>query len=254
MVMRPLSQHFSHGTLFTKQGIYEQSLTQQHRLGERLKLGARTFHYTYAGGTLSAGVFVEAAALGGATTTLQNTQAVTVAAAIGATRVYVNALTTAQTADVFADGYAAFYDAGASDAYTYLVKGNSALATSGTSSYIDLYDELHIALNTDDQVSLITNPYKAVVTGSSTSALAGAVMGVPPIAVTSTYYFWLQTWGPCAVMISAALDFDEYITISDTTAGYFEPDSASALTNVLGQTLHVGTSGEVGIINLMISP
>jgi hypothetical protein len=50
------------------------------------------------------------------------------------------------------------------------------------------------------------------------------------------------------------LDFDEYVTASDTNAGYVEPDSASANTMIIGQALAVGTAGESCMVNLWISP
>ena len=31
------------------------------------------------------------------------------------------------------------------------------------------------------------------------------ILGVPPIAITASYYFWLQTWGYAAVEAAAAI-------------------------------------------------
>lgn len=255
MQTRPAAQHMGSGPLLVSgQGIYEESSTQRFILGTRLQVGERVFRYAVTNGAQTAGIIAQAPTLGGATTTLQTTQAVTVAAPIGATDVYVNALTTAQAAELFADGWASIFDASATACFLYLVRKNTALATSGTTSYITLYDELHIALTTSDQVSLITNPYKDVVAVSSATTLTGAPMGVPPVAITDNYYFWLQTWGPCAILPSAALDFDEYVTMSDTNAGYVEADAASANTMSIGRVLHIGTASEASIVYLMLAP
>ncbi len=254
--MKPVAQHFGPGTLFTKQGIYDESSTALHRIGERIQVGDRVFRYASAGTALLAGVVAQAATLGGAGTALQTTLAVTVAASIGDVNIYVNALTTAQSANVFEDGWASIHDDSAVACFLYLIKSNSALATSGTSSYITLYDGIHIALTTSDQIELLANPYKAVIATPSATTLTGGLIGVPPIAITSGYYFWLQTWGPCAVMPGNATtpDFDEYVTMSDTTAGYVEADSNSANTMTVGMPLHVGTAAESCIINLMLAP
>jgi hypothetical protein len=244
------------GVVFGKQGIYEESITPLYPLGTRMDIGDRTFFYSSADETLYAGNTCEAADLGGATTTLQSSNAITVAAAIGDTRIYVCAGTTAQDADTFADGWATIWDGTTvGTCYCFKVKGNSALATSGTTSYIDLYDGVPIAFDTSDQVSLIANLYKKVHQGNTTQA--GALLGVAPINVTSGYYFWLQTYGPAAVYPGvAAFVIDEYVGLSDTTAGAAETvtgiDSGAAENPVLGYTLHTGTLSEAGIVFLTV--
>ncbi len=250
----PCAINYGPGAVVVNQGIYEASSTKKARIGERLQVGDRVFRYALAGGALTAGIFAQTPTLGGAVTTLQNSSAVTVAAAAGERRVYVNAVTTAQAADLFIDGWALIFDASATACFLYHIQGNSALATTGVTSYIDLYDDLHVALTTSDQISLLVNPFKSVVTVASATTLTGPLAGVPQIAITDAYYFWLQTWGPCAVLPSAAVDLDEYVTMSDTNAGYVEADSASANTMVVGQGMHVGTASEGAIINLMLFP
>lgn len=250
--MRPAARHFGPGTLFTGQGIYEESSTAKHALGERLELGDRVFHYASAGEALYAGYLGQQAAFGGATTTLQNTQAVAVAAPIGSTKIYTTALSTAQDAGAFADGYMAIWDATTTGmCYTYRIKTNSALATSGTASYVELYDPIHIALTTNDQVYLIANPYKSIIAAGSTAS--GAAMGVPPISVTSAYYFWLQTGGPCAVYPEAALDLDESVCRSDATAGTVCKMASATAGQVVGYALHIGTAAEAAIVYLTLA-
>ena len=164
MPMIPASQSFGMGATVVAQSIYEQSLTQKHRLGERLALGDRIFRYTKAGAALVAGYGVQTAATGGAVTTLQNTCAVTVAAAIGDMKIFVSALTTEQPANTFAEGYAAIWDATtAGMSYLYRVKDHPVIAVGGVVSYINIYDPVHIALTTSDQCNLIANPYLNVI-------------------------------------------------------------------------------------------
>lgn len=248
----PVGMNFGPGAVIVNQGIYEESSTKKARIGERLQVGDRVFRYASSGEALIAGVFAQMALVGGATTTLQTTRPVAVAAAIGDNRIYTTALTTAQAANLFEDGWVVIHDDSAVACFLYRIKGNSALATSGTSSYLELYDDLHIALTTSDQLEIMTNPFKSVIAVPSATALTGGLAGVPPIAITSAYYFWIQTWGPAAVLPSAALDFDEYVGMSDTNAGYVESDAATANTVVVGQAVLSGTASEGSIVNLML--
>jgi hypothetical protein len=250
--MRPSSINYGVGAVVVQQSIYEESLTMKHRLGERLALGERTFYYAHAGEALIAGQAIESAAVGGADTTLQNTCAVTVAANIGDFKVYANALTTAQVADLYAEGWMAIWDATtAGISYLYRIKSNSAIATTGVTSYYTLYDPLHIALTTSDQVNVVTNLFKDVV--QSHTAHVGMVLGVAPIAITSGYYFWLQTYGPAAVHTVAALDLADSVTASDDTAGTWGKSASNTLVNPMGYCIHFGTAGEAGIAFLTIA-
>jgi hypothetical protein len=250
--MRPVSQNFGSGALIVSQSIYDESITQKHRLGERLQVGDRVFRYAHSGEALIAGQAIESAAVGGADTTLQNTCAVTVAAKIGDVKVYANALTTAQVASLFADGWMAIWDATAAGiSYLYHIRDNSAILTTGTSSYYTLYDPLHIALTTSDQVNVVTNIYKDVV--QSHTAHIGMILGVAPVAITSGYYFWLQTYGPAALHAVAALDLADSITASDDTAGTWAKSASNTLGNPMGFCIHFGTAGEASIGFLTIA-
>lgn len=250
---RPSGFDHGPGALVAAQGIFETSSTLKARLGTRLQVGDRVFRYALAGAAaIIPGVFCQQALVGGATTTLQTTLALTVAATAGDSRIYINALTTAQAANLFADGWACIYDATLGGPTLYRVKGNSSLAVSGVTSYIELYDGIPAALTTSSQVELIANPYKGVIILPSASTLTGPVMGVTPVYVAATYYFWLQTYGPCAILASAALDFDEYVGLSDSNAGYAESDGATANTAVMGTAMAAGTASEGSIMFLTI--
>ena len=72
----------------------------------------------------------------------------------------------------------------------YKIKGNDAMV-SATTATIFLYDPLTVAIAISDEVGVAQNPYKDVVTGSTTAP----VIGVPLIGVTDNYYFWAQFAG-----------------------------------------------------------
>ena len=247
----PGGRNIQGGIVVGGQSIYEQSLTPLFPLEHVIKMGNRTFIYSSAGETLYAGNLCEMAPYGGATTTLQTTQAVTAAAAAGNTRIYVNALTTAQTADTFKDGYISVWDATTTGkCWLFKIKGNSALATSGTTSYVDLYDPLPEALTTDDQCEFIANPYKSV--AQHNASQAGCCLGVAPINVTSAYYFWLQTYGPAAVYPEAALDVGEDVVASDNVAGTVCKRASATEGPVVGFAWAIGTAAESSIVFLTI--
>lgn len=42
---------------------------------------------------------------------------------------------------------------------------------------------------------LVQNPYKGLLVSTDANG-PGAPMGITPVAVTASYYFWVQTWGP----------------------------------------------------------
>jgi hypothetical protein len=252
---RQIPSGFDHGpgALVTSQGIYETSSTQKQRLGAKLAVGDRVFRYAKSGAAILGGLLVQGATVGGATTTLQTTQPLVVAAKAGDSRLYVCALTTAQTADKFADGWVSIYDATLTSSYLFRIKGNSALATTGTTSYLELYDEIPVDLAvTTTQLEFIANPYAAVITLAHATTLTGPVLGGTPVYVASGYYFWLQTYGPWASISSAALDFDEYVTMSDSTVGQVKTDNASANTQIIGSALAVGTAAESCILFLTV--
>lgn len=256
MGFKPSAFNHGPGAITVGQGIYEQSSTSKCRLGTRLQVGDRVFRYALNGAAaLKGGVVVQGATTGGATTTLQTTRAVAVAAKAGDRKIYTTALTTTQTAGTFDDGWVSIFDASETTAtYLYRIKTNSQLETSGTASYLELYDPLHVALTTSDQLEIIANPYKGVVVAASATTLTGPILGVPPIGVTASYYFWLQTYGPCSVVSDAALDFDEDCFPSDGVAGWVEKDSGTAMLINLGHPLAVGTASESSIIMLTILP
>ena len=250
----PSAFNYGPGAVVVAQGIYETSSTKLARLGERLQLGDRVFRYAKSGAAILGGMLVQGPIKGGSDTTLQTTLPVTVAAAAGDSRIYVNALTTAQAADLYADGWASIFDATLAGPTLFRVKGNSALAVSGVTSYIDLYDATPVALTTSSQIELITNPYNGCITLASATAITGMLLGVAPVYVASGYYFWLQTFGPCSVIPYAALDLDEYCMPSKDTAGQTQKESVGTNTMPVGLTMAIGTAGESAIIYLQILP
>jgi len=116
------------------------------------------------------------------------------------------------------------------------IKGHT--AASGTSTFIVyVYDGWNVApIAGDSECGIIENPYASVVVAA---ALTTIPIGVNPIAVTASYYFWAQTGGPAAVMCHAAIPVGT-MAICGTTAGEVDPMSAFTTEVIMGYMLTPG--------------
>lgn len=179
------------------QGIYKQSVTQRAKLGTRMDLGdGRVFYYaknSSAATALAAGKLIASPVIA-----TQKETNLTVAVAIGDKKVtFVGASVGATTADQYAEGY--LYTPTAGDTgpgQTYKIRGNTAFATAGTGT-IYLYDGVVTAFDTTTDVIIVPCIFKDVIITPDDVIFA---LGVPLIPVTASYYFWVQTWGPVAVL------------------------------------------------------
>jgi len=244
--------------LISGQSIYEESTTQKFPLGTRIQVGERTFRYAHSGAAIYGGAVAGQPALSGATTTLQTAVPVAVATVGGATRVYVTAVTTVQAANLFAEGYAVISEVTATpDAvYTFRIKSHTSLALTGTASYIDMYDEIPVALDTSDRLALTTSLYKDIIV-LPVSTATGAPLGVTPIVITSGYYFWLQTWGPCGIRMevgATGIGTDVIMATTPAAAGSPIVDAASTVGTRIGYLLNIGTDDYGALVYLQLAP
>lgn len=206
------------------QGIESESATQKYPLGTFFDdEWGRRFRYALNGaGALVAGDLVQSAALGGAGTTLQTVAFIGAQTAAGNTHIPVASLTTSQTADLFAEGWAAFEDTSAVGTYLRRIKSNTALTHTtwaDTPMEIVLYEGLPIQLETTDFVALMTNPYKSIVQAAA-ATLTGYGLGGVCCPVTAAYYCWVQTkgWFGCHIK-DGALVAGMSVQVGGTTAG-----------------------------------
>jgi len=117
-------------------------------------------------------------------------------------------------------------------------KIKSHAAFSGTSStLVEVYDGWTVApIAGDTECGIIENPYSNVVVAA---ALTTMPVGVNPLAVTASYYFWAQTGGPAAVICHAAIAIGT-MAIVGTTAGEVDPMSAFTTEVIIGYMLTPG--------------
>lgn len=184
-----LEQHvLSHPSLTGRwQSPYEQSAIKNFPIGTRLQLHDRTFYYCLAAGTTAVAMKAGHNSILGADV---NTDAVAYAA--GETEIVI--LDTAdRVVNYYENGYLWVMNL-TSGVYQMLKIKESDVAASVDSVTIRLWDPLPFAIPASTFVSARPNPFSAV---TFTNSAYEAQVCVPLIPVTTAYYFWGQTWGPC---------------------------------------------------------
>ena len=203
-------------TIYGKYG-WEKVTTsaQKHPLGTRMELrDGRVFRYARAAPTalLDSGKLQ----MQKASTASQLKDLAVSAAAKGATAVTITVAGAALTANQYADGMIYVNDQGADSAsgegQVYVIKSHPAISTS-TAGVITLDEEDGVAdqaWTTNTQVGLRKNLF-AEVEEWDASDIDGIALGVPPVRVSKTYYFWCQTWGRAAVLTGDTVILGEVV-------------------------------------------
>jgi len=240
------------------QGIYEQSATQQAPLGARLVhedgngSSLRVFRYAKNGAAaLAAGKLCQSAANGGGTT-VQKELVVVSHAAVGSNLITLTAATDSHTADKFKDGFLSVYDGSAAQGVgqTYTIKSNTA-AGAGADFTVTLYDKFIVSvLAGTATANVVKHPYDAIVICNST--ITGIPVGDPLIAVTISYYCWVQTYGPCCVLGDGTWAYATGLAASNATSGALEV-SDGALPDV-GYAMIDSATTKYGCAFLQIAP
>lgn len=157
------------------------------------------------------------------------------------------------------------------------IKSNTSLAASDTTGfYVYLADDERFteSVTSTAKIGLIPSQYMDVAEWDA-SATAAAIVGVAPIAVTDTYYFWCQTWGPAALSTDAvtvgqglvpstATSTDDtthqaanitYATDSGTGAKVFIGNSKQEMAPTIGYPMATnGTALDFSLVFLTITP
>lgn len=216
------------GNVVPAQGIYEQSSTALHRLGDRLQVGDRVFYYSQASEAISAGK------LNSYLPTVITEDTVTVAHGIGTRKVTITASATI-TANQLAEGHLVI-DEGTGAGEMYKIKSHEAI-TSGSTGVFELYDGILTAWSTSDTDVTIYGPQYRV--QESNAAQTESAAGVAPISVTDEYYFWNQTYGPAACLFDEAAGngaATRLLTIGSSTVGAVEAQDAAG-ESIVGEVI-----------------
>jgi hypothetical protein len=167
--------------------------------------------------------------------------------------------------DYFAQGYIWAKGTSTECGQMIKLKGNDVMATATTSlvkAYFDDNAFLSEAIDSGSFVAMQKNPYDDVIVSISTNPTALCV-GVPNADVTALYYFWIQTWGVCAVgQDAAAAVAAKPILTSTTVAGKVQGVTGSTDltgTALLGQWIgvHAGeaqAASEHILVHLTLAP
>ena len=175
----------------------------KHQLGDKCRMSdGRVYHYALNG----AGILTAANLLQNAVTIVgHNNMVATVITAIGETKIFLLPLTNVIAKNYYTNGYL-WVNEGAGLGMCYKIKSNTlcALLTGG---YAYLYDPLVVATAAASNITVVANPWQGAI--QCPAVPTGIPIGVAPIAVPATtatieYYFWAQTWGPCAITNAAA--------------------------------------------------
>ena len=232
--------------------------SQKHVLGTRMELpDGRVFRYCEIGGSdIAAGAIVQAAAGVAA----HDQDLVVAAASAGATTVTLSGSLTI-TKDQYKDGYMHINSGSGRAGQVYRIKSNTAVSSAtGCVLTLDEEDGLKTALTAgsgNTEVGLSVNTYSNVIISPTT--VTNVAVGVAPIALTSDYYGWLQTWGPASVLANAAGVIGEHVRVGGTgTAGGYEDldrDGSNEDEQAIGvQMLIAPATNDYGLVFLQISP
>lgn len=178
------------------------------------------------------------------------------AAAIGARTVTISTLgATAATANQYAEGWLQV-DTTPGNGIMYGIDNH--LANAGSAALIVnlCQDEaIQVALTTSSRVGLIANPYGDVIIAPTTQT--NICVGVPLVAAGIGTYCWLQTWGPCPVLINGTPAVTGYVVNPGTTAGAVDKwttAAADVAVQVVGHMMQTGVSTKNNAVYLTIFP
>ncbi len=229
------------------QGIYQISATAKERLGrKRILDDGREFVYCKAGASaLAAGkvnfaenldaYWVNEAGVASAGIAIgEKTFTLTISAG------------TAITENQFEGGFLHIND-NTGEGHQYLIAGNSAVTSSGTTINITLEEAIRVALTSSSDFTLVSPLGWKVV---ETATLACPV-GVAPCVVTAAYYFWNQTRGIAAVLTHGTPAIGVAVDQSLEIAGAVKA-MGSATKVMIGRVVQTGVDTEYNPVQLML--
>lgn len=231
--------------LLTQSDIYDKGTVQLHPLGqEGTDEVGRQYRYGKAGGTITAGQIL---CVAGNTANHVGARA-TNSAAVGDQEIQVTVGATAVTAGQYQGGVIVI-NAGTGIGQQFKIKGNTAAASSGTTTvYIE--GKVGVALSSSDsKADLYPNKFNGL-TASNTLLLRRCAVAVQ--GFSSGEYGWFATRGVFGVLIEgAAVGLADPVIPSATTAGAVEGIGTAAVTDqVVGYAIKAGTTAQVSGVDL----
>ena len=216
-------------------------------LGSVLYYGDRVFRYGLNGGVaLTAGKLVQTIV---GTKADHQDLAPTAAVAAGEYEISVETAGTDLTLNQYAGGYLYVND-GAGEGQCLKIKSNPVHDhSSDPSVVITCHDALATAVATSSKVSLIADPWTAVLVAPA--AETGAAMGCPVVDMAASAYGWFQTHGPAAVLTVGTIVLGHNVVRSATVAGGVAPATSDIL-DIVGTCMLVDVTTDYSLIKLNI--
>lgn len=200
-------------TIYGKAGWEkDQTTAKKHRLGTRMELrDGRVFYYALASGAIGAGKLV-----------MQNNHnhanhikdlALTQAHALNRTDIVFTNSGSAFAKTQLNDGWVFVNDVdGEGHVYAIRAAGNTFSGPDNIVGITDTHAQLILeeddgiseALTTNSQIGIRTNKFLDAQLYDNTD-IDGVVLGVAPAEIADNEYFWVQSWGTCAVLTSGTV-------------------------------------------------
>ena len=251
------------------QGMFVSSATQLHPLGIRgTDDMGRWYRYCRAGASdLVAGNVIQgpATVAGNLTLVVNTTSGGT---SPGSTSISVTCVSAVSTG-FYREGLL-IVASGSGQGTAYKINTHAAVSTGATGAFTLYFEDAipvltNMTISTSSTISLVANPYMNVIQAPVTT-LTGPVVGVATYVITATQYGWIQTWGPCGVLMNDTSAIGDNVVGVASTAGRAEGWVAATsgatstflgnLTRspIIGFNMAAGVQGEVRPVFLTITP
>ena len=240
------------GSAEGNQGVYEESSSAKHPLGQKLELiDGRAFRYANFDAACTVGKLVGPDFSTGGT--VEITDGTIATGGAGSKVVTITASgSSGPPADfqgVSANDYAGSYlhiTDGAGEGFCYRVKTNGAASSDAVE--FTLYDPIITALSSGaSDFSLTPSPVNNV--HAATAAVDFLVSGVTMVSMTSGYFGWIQTKGVATCLSEGAWAVGQQLTLGDSVAGAAQAKDAQT-EPIVGYAMAVTANTEYGAIKL----
>ena len=193
---------FTYGTTWGDFGDEKvESSTQTHPLGTKMILpDGRIYYYAV---NSSAAITTGGQIVDGIAAVAAHDMDLVAAAASAEAITFTTTTSLTTTKDQYAGGYVYIND-GPGQGEVYSVRSNTLVAgAAGLSITIEDDGGFATALTTATRFGLMYSPYKDVKIVDGNGTMTTGVLGVTTMPLTASYYCWLQTSGPAAVLMGA---------------------------------------------------
>jgi len=226
--------------LVIQQGLFEQNVAAQHKIGTRLQLAdGRVFYYAKAGGTIVAGKL-----LGSVSTASGHEDVDTSAQSAGDYAVTVTLNTTSiSEANEYAEGFICTRETGGVGQMLKIKSHGVQTETTGTLA-LTLYDPITTALLATGQADMMKSPFKDIIVSAT---VTDNPAGISLIPATDNYFFWCQTWGPAVCLVDTAAALGTNLVTSTDNGAIQAIATATTDIEFIAQPLVGVTIGAAGV-------